>query len=139
VKTTLLQAIRFGIVGFISNGLGFCWYFFLTWLGMGPKVAMSLLFVIGVLQTFLFNKRWSFRYAGTDKSVLGRYIATYVFGYLLNLAMLVVLVDWAEFPHLPVQAAMILVVAALMFLLQKFWVFAGPAISLPNSKHDHPI
>lgn len=100
---------------------------------------MSLLFVIGVLQTFLFNKRWSFRYAGTDKSVLGRYIAAYVFGYLLNLAMLVVLVDWAEFPHLPVQAAMILIVAALMFLLQKFWVFAGPAISLSNSQHDHSI
>lgn len=124
MKATLFQAIRFGIVGLASNGLGFCLYLLLTWLGVGPKVAMTLLFLLGAMQTFIFNKRWSFSYGGTDKLVLVRYLTAYGFGYLLNLFMLMVLVDYAKFPHIPVQAAMILMVAIIMFLLQKFWVFA---------------
>jgi putative flippase GtrA len=132
MKTTLTQAIRFALVGLASNALGFCWYLLLTWLGMGPKTAMSLLFLLGTLQTFIFNKRWSFQYGGTDRLVLLRYVAAYGFGYLLNLVMLMVLVDHANYPHAPVQAVMIGVVAVMMFLLQKFWVFAAP--SAPRSE-----
>lgn len=126
MKTTFTQAVRFALVGVTSNALGFCWYLLLTWLGMGPKAAMTLLFVIGTLQTFMFNKRWSFEYGGTDRLVLVRYLVAYGLGYMLNLAMLIALVDYGNYPHAPVQATTILVVAAMMFLLQKFWVFASP-------------
>jgi putative flippase GtrA len=129
MKTTLTQAVRFAVVGLASNALGFCWYLLLTWLGMGPKAAMSLLFLIGTSQTFIFNKHWSFQYGGTDRLVLVRYFVAYGLGYVLNLAMLIVLVDYANYPHAPVQAAMIVVVAAVMFLLQKFWVFASHTAS----------
>ena len=134
MKTTLIQAMRFGLVGVASNALGFVWYLLLTWLGMGPKAAMSLLFLLGTLQTFIFNKRWSFQYSGTDRLVLLRYLTAYGLGYMLNLVMLVVLVDHAHYPHAPVQAAMIIVVAAMMFLLQKFWVFAPPSASRSEFK-----
>jgi putative flippase GtrA len=139
MKNTLGQALRFAIVGLASNGLGFCWYLLLTWQGMGPKMAMSLLFLIGTLQTFVFNKRWSFRYGGTDRMVLVRYMAVYGFGYLLNLVMLIVLVDYANLPHVPVQAAMICTVAGVMFVLQKFWVFASANSPVANSHYDHSI
>ena len=121
------QFARFAFVGVVSNGLGFCWYLLLTWLGCGPKLAMSLLFLIGTLQTFVFNKRWSFQYDGHNRPALLRYLATYGLGYLVNLIMLMILVDYARLPHIPVQAAMILVVAILMFILQKYWVFAAPS------------
>lgn len=139
MKNTLGQALRFAVVGVASNAVGFGWYLLLTWLGMGPKTAMSLLFLIGTLQTFIFNKRWSFRYGGADRMVLVRYMAAYGFGYLLNLAMLVVLVDYAKLPHVPVQAAMICTVAGIMFLLQKFWVFAPSNPPLASSHYDHSI
>jgi putative flippase GtrA len=127
MSPSLIQFLRFAVVGLASNALGFCWYLLLTWLGFGPKVAMTLLFVIGTLQTFVFNKRWSFQYSGTDNSVLLRYLASYGLGYLVNLVMLVWLVDYARFPHALVQAALIFLVAILMFLLQKFWVFRNPS------------
>lgn len=123
MKTTLLQASRFAVVGIISNAVGFVWYLLLTWFGMGPKMAMSLLYLIGTLQTFLFNKRWSFRYGGQDRAVLARYFACYGMGYALNLVALWLLVDLAGMPHVPVQAAMVLAVAFMMFAVQKFWVF----------------
>jgi putative flippase GtrA len=134
MKKTIIQAARFAVVGLASNGIGFCLYLLLTWGGLGPKFAMSVLFCIGTLQTFVFNKRWSFEYRGQDRLVMFRYLAAYSIGYLVNLAALVVLVDYCHFAHAPVQGAMILAVAALMFLLQKFWVFAAPANPLPPSE-----
>ncbi|MFS0758104.1 GtrA family protein [Noviherbaspirillum sp. 1P10PC] len=139
IKNTVVQAMRFAVVGIASNALGFCWYLLLTWLGMGPKTAMSLLYLIGTLQTFVFNKRWSFQYHGTDKMVLVRYLATYGFGYALNLVMLIILVDYANLPHLIVQATMIVAVAGLTFILQKFWVFAPSNAPLKNSHYDRSI
>jgi len=124
MNKSFTQFVRFAVVGVVSNALGFCWYLLLTWLGVGPKAAMSLLFLLGTLQTFWFNKRWSFKYSGTDRLVLLRYLATYGLGYLFNLIMLILLVDYAHYSHAPVQAIMIAVVAIMMFLLQKFWVFA---------------
>lgn len=124
VRNTFLQAARFGVVGLASNGVGFCLYLLLTWLGIGPKLAMSMLFCVGTLQTFVFNKRWSFQYRGQDRMVMVRYLTAYCIGYLINLIALVALVDGLHFRHDAVQGAMILVVAALMFLLQKFWVFS---------------
>jgi putative flippase GtrA len=123
VNATMIQLIRFGVVGTISNGFGFLLYLLLTWAGMGPKAAMSLLFVIGMLQTFVFNKRWTFEHGGERSSAFYRYCAAYGFGYLLNLAVLFLLVDRLHFPHQIIQGAMILLLAMMLFLLQKFWVF----------------
>ena len=126
MNTPLRQFLRFAVVGLASNALGFCWYLLLTWLGVGPKTAMSLLFLIGTLQTFVFNKRWSFQFDGPNRHVFLRYLSVYGLGYLVNLAMLMWLVDYAGYPHVLIQAVMIVVVAILMFILQKYWVFAKP-------------
>lgn len=127
MKKTLIQAVRFAVVGLVSNGIGFGLYLLLTWAGVGHKVAMSILFGVGTAQTFFFNKRWSFEYADHDRSVILRYFASYCIGYLINLVALLLLVDHFGFSHMIVQGAMILTVAVLMFLLQKFWVFTAPA------------
>lgn len=129
MKDTFFQALRFGIVGVLSNSVGYCLYLLLTWIGMDYKLAMTLLFIVGVAQTFIINKKWSFKYSHQDKSVLLRYSASYGFGYMLNLGALILLVDHAGMPHSVIQAIMILIVALLMFLLQKFWVFAPRPIN----------
>lgn len=134
MNIAILQAVRFGVVGLASNALGFCWYLLLTWLGVGPKLAMSVLFCIGTLQTFVFNKRWSFRYQGQDRMVMLRYLVTYGIGYVVNLAALVILVDYMHLRHAIVQGAMVLVVAALMFMLQKYWVFATHSLPINPSE-----
>ena len=51
------------------------------------------------------------------------YLAIYIAGYLFNLSALVLFVDVIGFAHEVVQAVMVFVVAALTFLLQKYWVF----------------
>ena len=123
MKHTLGQLIRYGTVGVLSNAIGFLLYILLTGLGMGPKAAMSLLYVVGVLQTFYFNSRWSFQFAGAGAHAFARYCTSYGAGYLLNFFGLWLFVDHYRLPDAPVEGVLIVTVAAMLFLLQKFWVF----------------
>lgn len=91
---------------------------------MGHKLAMSLLYIMGVLQTFFFNRKWSFEHQGVARHALARYVAAYVFGYLLNLVVMLLLVDQYGYPHQVVQGVMIVILAGMLFLLQKYWVFS---------------
>ena len=58
------QVIRFGVVGFASNLVLYLVYLGLTKIGLRHKFAMSILYVVGVLQTFVFNNKWTFRHYG---------------------------------------------------------------------------
>ena len=53
-------------------------------------------------------------------------------GYVFNLAVLLVAVDLAGFPHQIVQGVMIFVVAMMIFLLQRYWVFAQQRVCVPG-------
>lgn len=118
-----VQSFRYVVVGAISNLALYIAYLGLTALGMEPKTAMSLLFVVGVGQSFIFNKRWTFGYSGAARAVLPRYAAAYGGSYLLNLVLLAILVDRLGWSHQFVQAGAMGLNALLLFLLQRHWVF----------------
>ena len=117
------QLIRYAVVGVMSNLLCYLAYLGLVRLGMDPKLAMSVLYCVGVLQTFVFNRNWTFQHSGAQRTVFLRYGTAYALGYLFNLTVLHILVDVRGYPHEIVQGMMILVLAVMLFLAQKFWVF----------------
>lgn len=130
MKQSLTQLVRYGIVGLASNAFGYLLYLGLTYLGMGPKLAMSLLYCVGVLQTFVFNKKWSFRFDGPATPALFRYAMVYAAGYVINFFALLWLVDQLGLPHQWVMGVLVLFMAVFFFVAQKFWVFrqtAAPA------------
>jgi putative flippase GtrA len=92
-------------------------------MGMGHKTAVSLLFAVGVTQTFFLNKRWTFAHRGYGPDSYARYWAAYGMAYVLNLANLVLFVDLLGYNHQIVQGLLVIGIAALLFLVQKFWVF----------------
>ncbi len=115
---------RYGIVGVASNGVLYLIYLLLTANGVGPKTAMTLLYVVGILQSFFFNRAWTFGHRGNVPASLVKYASCYAFGYVFNWFMLFLLVDRIGWPHRPVQAVLILVTAMMLYLLQRQWVFA---------------
>lgn len=123
MNLTILQVIRYGVVGVLSNTIGYILYLVITFFGTEHKLAMTLLYVLGVMQTFIFNKRWSFRDGGAYGPALVRYCITYGFGYFINLTALFVFVDFFGYRHQIVQGILVLSLAVILFLLQKFWVF----------------
>lgn len=117
------QLVRYGIVGIASNASIYVLYLVITWLGVGPKLAMTALYLLGVTQSFVFNKKWSFRFSGSTAPALVRYLIAYAIGYGVNLTALMLFVDQLGLPHQPVQGVMIVVIASLLFLAQRYWVF----------------
>jgi len=118
------QVARWLTVGLITNGLLYVAYLALTRHLLAPSAAMTVVYVAGVLLGFVGHRSWSFRHAGRVDSALLRYIAAYAAGYLINLGGLQLGVKVLGWPHQIVQGVMILVVASIMFLMQKYLVFA---------------
>lgn len=98
-------------------------YLTLVGLQIDVKVAMSLVYVGGVVLGFILNQRWTFGRRRNPRGDVPAYLTVYLAGYLLNLGALVLFVDGMGWAHQAVQAAMVFIVAALAFVLQKYWVF----------------
>jgi len=119
------QFLRYTIVGLGSNVALYVGYLCVTSLGVGHKMAMTLLYATGILVTFLVNRNWTFRDRGNTPGTFVRYVVIYGLGYLVNFAGLYLFVDQIGYPHQIVQGALILCVAILLFLLQRYWVFSS--------------
>ena len=107
----------------MSNLVLFALYLILVKLGLNIKIAMSLCYGLGVINTFYFNKTWTFTYQGDNKRALLKYALLYLSGYIINLAVLFVLVDVHGFAHQLVQGATILFLAVYFFFASKIIVF----------------
>ena len=118
-----MHLTRYAVVGLFSNAFVYAIYLALTHFGLDPKLAMSLVYCIGVLQTFVFNKAWTFQFSGTTAPAFARYAAIYAAGYLINIFVIILLVERADLPHQWVMAGLILFMAVFFFMGQKFWVF----------------
>ena len=118
-----MTLFRYGVVGFCTNAVGYFFYLGVTWLGFGPKSAMSILYVIGATMGFIGNRRWVFGHDGRMLTSVVRYWVAHTIGYWVNFALLYGLVDVLGYPHRYVQAGAILVVAGCLFLMFHFFVF----------------
>ena len=117
------QLLRYGLVGILTNLVIYASYLLFTFLGMEPKIAMTLTYSIGAFIGFLGNRKWTFTDNGHIKSSAIRFSAAHVCGYLMNFLILSLFVDKLGYPHQWVQAASIVCVAIVLFMLFKFWVF----------------
>ena len=52
---------RYGVVGILSNAVGYSAYLLITWLGAGPKTSMTSLYAASVLLGFIGNRIWAFQ------------------------------------------------------------------------------
>lgn len=120
-----IHIVRYGVVGVLNNSLGYLIYLALTWRWLEPKVAVTLLYPIGALIGYFSHARYSFNYGGAPSRGLLRYGLAQVVGYLANISMIYVFADLLGLPHQAVQAAAIFVVAGLLFVLFRYFVFTN--------------
>jgi len=121
--TFVRHLARYVAMGVASNATIYCLYLLVTYWGVGPKVAMSSLYFLGVLVGFIGHRNWTFGHVGEYIGTAFCYALAHFFGYLLNLLMLLILVDHLGFSHQWVQAAAAIVVAAFLFAAFKYFVF----------------
>lgn len=120
---SMRQLIRYGLVGVISNAAIYFVYLLITYLGVEPKIAMTLVYIIGASIGFIGNRKWTFAHRGDSTSAMLRYALAHLFGYLLNFMILFTFVDCLGYAHQWVQAMAIIIVAGFLFIGFKYFVF----------------
>lgn len=134
-KVALLrQIIRYGVVGVLNNLLGYLIYLLVTYFWLDPKVAISLLYPIGVITGYFGHSKYSFGGRSRDARTVFRYLLAHLIGYGVNFLMLLVLVDRLGFPHQAIQGAAIFVVAGVLFLMFRYFVFPQPSDHAPTQR-----
>lgn len=118
------QFFRYALIGVLTNLCGYIIYLLLTHLWGAPKLTMTLLYSVGALIGFIANRRFTFRHDGHIGKAGIRYLLVQLAGYVLNLFLLTLFVDWLNFAHQLVQAIAIIVVAIFLFVLSRVFVFA---------------
>lgn len=121
---TIHQFISYAFIGLVSNFLGFGCYYVLTYLFSSPKLTMTLLYSIGSIVSFFANRRFTFKHSGQIGVSGIRFVLVQFLGYLLNLSLLLLFVDYLGYKHQMVQAIAIFVVAIFLFVLSRYFVFA---------------
>ena len=121
--SALGQMVRYGLVGVLINLLGFLIYLSLTWLRLDPKFAVTLLYPIGAFLGYIGNSRFSFDYSGSHLSGILRYVVAHIVGYVTNILILYFFVDLLGYPHPLIQAIAIFIVAGVLFLQFRYYVF----------------
>jgi len=117
------QLIRYGLVGAASNAVVYLLYLLITRLGVEPKTAMTLVYIIGGFIGFIGNRKWTFAHRGGASGAALRYVLAHLSGYSLNFLILFTFVDHLGYAHQWVQAAAILIVAGFLFIIFKYFVF----------------
>ncbi|CEG58351.1 GtrA family protein [Legionella fallonii] len=124
----LYQFIRYGVVGVINNLIGYLIYLFVTFFWLEPKMAITLLYPVGVLIGYFSHFKYSFAYQGKHGLAIVRYGVAHFIGYGINFMMLLIFVDKLKYLHQTVQALAIFVVASALFLMFRYFVFPKKVI-----------
>ena len=120
------RAMRYAMVGGGVNAGLYALYLILTgWLGAAPLLATLLVYVVGIVLTYLGNALWSFERTRPHAAGLPRYVAAYIAGYAVQAGMLVVLIELLSLRHYYSQIVAMAAAAATIFVLLNFWVFAS--------------
>lgn len=124
INKTIRQLFSYASIGVITNLAGYGLYLLLASFWGAPKLAMTVLYSLGAAISFIANRRFTFHHDGRIGLAGARFLIAHVLGYLLNLLLLVLFVDWLGFAHQLVQAIAIIVVATFLFILFRVFVFA---------------
>ena len=79
----------------------------------------------GVLNSFVWNKFWTFKAKHATAIQFGRFLSLNIFCLVSSSAVLFLFTDVLAWAYLPVWFAAMGAVTIVNFLLSKYWVFAG--------------
>ena len=126
----VVQFVKFGIVGVSNTLLTFVIYtLLLKVFGVWYLAASAIGFVVGAVNGFLLNRRWTFAGHVGDSLTPVRWGVVQGCGLALNLGLLYLFVDDAGIEKLLSQAFATVIVTVLTFLVNRAWTFR---------MHHHP-
>src|SRR5258706_2650098 len=118
----LAEAIRFGLVGIKNNIVYYLLFVVVSLAGAGPKLAVTIIYIFGIIYTFWFNKGFVFRDLHPSGSQFARYIFVYFVGWALNLVLLDIAIARLGMNRYLAQGLLTFPIAGLTFVSLKLFV-----------------
>ena len=123
LRSVLWQWLRFVAVGVSNTLVSWCVYAMLETVGVPYLLASALAFALGALNSYVLNRRWTFRSHGRRGPELLRFGVVQCIGLGLDVTLLAVLTEDVRVHHLIAQAIVFPVASAVTFLLSRQWAF----------------
>jgi putative flippase GtrA len=120
----VVQFVKFGIVGVSNTLLTFAVYtLLLKGFGVWYLAASAIGFVVGAVNGFLLNRRWTFRGHVGDALTPVRWTVVQGAGLLANLGLVYLFVEEVSLDKLLAQACATAIVTVLTFVANRAWTF----------------
>lgn len=122
----LKQAVKFGLVGVLNTAVDLGTYFVLTrWLGMAglPVAAKSISYCVGILNSFFWNKTWTFRSTASTWKTLGPFILVSLAGLGMNTGGMQLGLNVLHLPEVVALGLATVFTLAWNFIFSKFVIF----------------
>jgi putative flippase GtrA len=123
VRLVLVQWLRFVAVGVSNTLLSTLVFAALFHLGVHYLLASSVAFALGALNSYVLNRRWTFRSRDRRAPELARFACVQIVGLGVDLALLSGLVELAGIPHVVAQVLAFPAASVVMFALSRQWAF----------------
>src|SRR5579871_1005673 len=122
------QFVKYGVVGASNTVLTFVVYTVLEKLGVNYLVALPLGYAVGALNSYLLNRRWTFRAHDIAHTTAGtRFAIVQVAAIAVNELLLYVFVHHLGVDKIASQAILTVPVLVVTFVANRYWSFARPA------------
>lgn len=135
--TPASQFLRYAFAGGLTNLAAYLLFLWLAFIGLDPRIAVTISFPVGVLMGFSLNRNLTFQDRGDPRRALTRYLVAYVTAYIVDIIGLYVFATVNQYPHEIVQLGLMVLISGGLFLTQKYWVFVADRhrFSRPGSKN----
>ena len=123
---TVIQIAKFMTVGVLNTAIDAGAYFALTrWLGLGsaPVLAKGIAYVIGMLNSFFWNRKWTFGDKGNIWRAAGLFTLTHIFALAINAGTMALVLDMLKLPEIIAWGAATGASFLWNFVLNKLVVF----------------
>ena len=124
----LRQFVKFSLVGVTNTAWDFFLFFGLKngWFGfrLHYLLANSIAFLVSVTNSYILNKRWTFRHTDPRHALLfSRFLTVNLVTLALYEGLLYVLVDHLHLAMLGAKILAVVVVTLWNFFMNKYWTF----------------
>jgi putative flippase GtrA len=117
------QISRFVAVGILNTIIGVGSYFILLDFNIYYLLSSLIAHMIGVTNSFIWNKKWTFRTNGNILKEFLKFNTVYAVAFFVNLLLLVLFVEKFEFNPKISGVFSLGIIAMISFFGHKYWSF----------------
>ena len=120
---SLIQFIKFAIVGLSNTAISLLVYYALLWLGSNYFIANTVAWIVSVFNAFYWNNKYVFKNGNSYIKALIRTYMSYGVSFLLGSTILVILIEYFGVSEKLAPILVLVITIPLNFLMNKYWTF----------------